>query len=123
MQNTLKTIWIVTIIATGIVSTSNAGTIVAWGYDTYGEVSNAPTGTGFTTIAAGFLDGYALTANGSIAAWGDDTYGQVSNAPTETGFTAIAAGGWDGYALTPEPASAILIGAGLVFARLRQRHR
>ena len=56
----------------------NAGTVAAWGYDGEGEVSNAPTGTGFTAIAGGVSDGYALRADGSIAAWGNDLYGAVS---------------------------------------------
>jgi hypothetical protein len=39
----------------------NAGMVVAWGDNYDGEVSNAPTGTGFTAIAAGWDTGYALT--------------------------------------------------------------
>jgi hypothetical protein len=39
-----------------------AGSIVAWGNDDYGQVSNTPTGTGFTAIASGYLNGYALRA-------------------------------------------------------------
>ncbi len=39
----------------------NAGTVVAWGDNGGGEVSGAPTGTGFTAIAGGYSDGYALT--------------------------------------------------------------
>ena len=95
----------------------NADTVVAWGYNGDGEVSNAPTGTGFTAIAAGEAGGYALKANGSIVAWGDNYYGEVSNTPTGTGFTAIAAGDGDGYALTPEPATLLLLGLGAVALR------
>jgi hypothetical protein len=36
--------------------------ITGWGYDHYGAVSNAPTGTGFTAIAGGGLIGFALKA-------------------------------------------------------------
>ncbi|MHB1158673.1 MAG: hypothetical protein ACYC26_17760, partial [Phycisphaerales bacterium] len=68
----------------------NADSIAAWGNDVYGQVSNAPTGTGYTTIAGGDYSGYALRANGSIAAWGWNGYGQVSNVPTDTGYTAIS---------------------------------
>jgi alpha-tubulin suppressor-like RCC1 family protein len=68
------------------------GSITAWGYDYYGDVSGAPTGADFIAIAAGTHTGYALRADGSIAAWGWDNYGQVSDTPTGTGFTAIAGG-------------------------------
>jgi hypothetical protein len=76
-----------------------AGSIVAWGFDGQGRVSNTPTGTGFTAIASGYFNGYALRADGSIAAWGSDFFGEVSNTPTGTGFTAIAGGAFHGYAL------------------------
>ena len=39
-----------------------AGSIAAWGTNDYGQVSNTPTGTGFTAIAGGGLHGYALRA-------------------------------------------------------------
>ncbi len=78
---------------------ARAAQIVAWGGDTFGEVSNVPSGTDFTAIAAGVATGYALKSDGSIVAWGDDTYGEVSNVPSGTGFTAIAAGLYTGYAL------------------------
>ena len=39
-----------------------AGSIAAWGLDDFGQVSNTPTGTGFTAIAGGFYHGYALRA-------------------------------------------------------------
>jgi hypothetical protein len=77
----------------------DASTVVAWGDNRWGQVSNAPTGTGFTAIAAGDATVYALRANGSIVAWGENWDGEVSNAPTGTGFTAIAGGMFNGYAL------------------------
>jgi hypothetical protein len=89
------------------------GSIAAWGFNGANEVSNAPSGMGFTAIAAGSDSGYALRANGSIAAWGYDGFNQVSNAPSGTGFTAIAGGGYTGYALqaapvpVPEPSTII----------------
>jgi hypothetical protein len=41
---------------------ANADMIAAWGYDGQGQVSNAPTGAGFTAIAGGDFNGYALQA-------------------------------------------------------------
>ena len=84
--------------ATGYALKSD-GSIVAWGDDTYGEVSNVPSGTGFTAIAAGLYTGYALKSDGSIVAWGFDTYGEVSDVPSGTDFTAIAGGQSNGFAL------------------------
>ena len=77
----------------------DAGAVVAWGDDYHGQVSNTPTGTDFTAIAAGDSTGFALRADGSIAVWGPNYYGQVSNAPMGTDFTAIAAGTRTSYAL------------------------
>jgi len=107
-----------------------AGSIVAWGYDGEGQVSNTPTGTGFTAIASGGFQGYALRADGSIAAWGDDFYDQVSSTPTGTGFTAIAGGFNHGYALraeqtpaVPEPSTVVLTGLGAIAVIWRQSRR
>ncbi len=41
--------------AVGLAAPARADGITAWGYDSYGEVSNAPTGTGYTAIAGGYL--------------------------------------------------------------------
>ena len=75
------------------------GEIVGWGYDNYGQVSQVPTGAGYTGIAGGEYHSVALRANGSIVGWGLDNYGQVSQAPAGTGYTAIAAGVYHSVAL------------------------
>lgn len=63
-------------------------------------MSNAPTGTGFKSIAGNIYNGYALRSDGSIAAWGNDAFGQVSNVPTGIGFTALGGGGaYQAYAI------------------------
>jgi hypothetical protein len=107
-----------------------AGSIVAWGFDGDGQVSSTPTGTGFTVIASGYFNGYALRADGSIAAWGSDGDGQVSSTPTGTGFTAIASGFNHGYALraeqtpaVPEPSTVVLTGLGAIAVIWRQSRR
>jgi MYXO-CTERM domain-containing protein len=111
------------------------GSIAAWGFDGYGEVTGAPTGTGFTAIAAGIDNGFALRSDGSIAAWGRNDFGQVTGIPTGTGFTAIAGGGNNGYALrssippqpVPEPSTlasgavGLLILGGMIRRRRRRR--
>ena len=81
---------------------AQAGSIVSWGYDGYGVVSGAPTGTGYTAIAGGIGNGLALASDGSIVSWGDDVYGMVSGAPTGTGYTSIAGGYFNGVALASD---------------------
>ncbi|MEO2160969.1 MAG: RCC1 domain-containing protein, partial [bacterium] len=67
--------------------------IVAWGRDQAGQVSNAPSGTGFVQVATGVSHCLALHADGSIASWGADNLGQVSNTPTGNWFVQVATGG------------------------------
>ena len=38
---------------------ATADSIVAWGLDSYGEVSDVPTGDNFTSIAAGAYEAFA----------------------------------------------------------------
>ncbi|WQB72144.1 putative Ig domain-containing protein (plasmid) [Prescottella equi] len=83
------------------------GTVTAWGWDNNGQVSGAPTGGGYTAIAAGDLHSLALTADGHITAWGLDNHGQVSFAPTGGGYTAIAAGSQHSLALDARSAPAL----------------
>ena len=106
-----------------------AGSIVAWGYDEYSQVSNTPTGTGFTAIDSGAFHGYALRADGSIAAWGD-YYGPAQIVPGGTGFTAIAVGFSNVYALragqppaVPEPSTLVLTAVGAIAVVWRHYRR
>ena len=80
-------------------SSTFAGSIVAWGNDDDGQVSNAPNGTDFIEIAGGGVHGLALKDDGTIISWGIETSGEVSNTPTESGFTAIDSGGFYSLAL------------------------
>lgn len=94
----------------------NDGSIVAWGSDGYGQVTNTPSYTDFMSIAGGEDASLALRADGSIYYWGINNYNQFENTPVGTGYVAIAGG--DGYslAITPVP-SAILLGTiGLTFS-------
>jgi len=51
----------------------NDGSIVVWGSNAFGQVSNAPTETGFVAIAAGNNHAMALRADGSVVCWGAGT--------------------------------------------------
>jgi len=72
------------------------GSIISWGSDISGVVTNIPAGSGYQAIAAGATNGtahsLAIASDGSIVSWGDDSLGQVSNTPGGTGWAAIAAG-------------------------------
>ena len=77
----------------------NDGTVVAWGWNGYGQ-TNVPAGlTGVTVIAAGDYHSMALKSDGTVVAWGWNGYGQT-NVPTGlTGVTAISAGSVHSLAL------------------------
>ena len=68
------------------------GSIVAWGRDNYGLVSDTPGGTDFAAVAAGYTHSLALKTDGLLVSWGSDSNGVVSGTPTGTGFVAVAAG-------------------------------
>lgn len=61
------------------------GAITVWGDNTNGEISNAPSGNGYSQIAAGYRSCLALDGTGTVTAWGADT-----SANGITGVTAIA---------------------------------
>ena len=75
------------------------GSIAAWGYDQYGQVSNTPTDAGYTAIAAGAFSGFALRPDGSIVGWGLNNYNMLGGIPAGTGFQAISALGYCACAL------------------------
>lgn len=59
-------------VATGVLTSyalTSAGTIGAWGYDAFGQVSGVPSGT-FTKITAGRFHATALRSDGVAIAWG-----------------------------------------------------
>ena len=57
------------------------GSIVSWGLDNHGQVSNTPGGAVFTQVSGCWYHSPALRADGSIVSWGRDSSGQVSNSP------------------------------------------
>jgi alpha-tubulin suppressor-like RCC1 family protein len=105
---------------------TSAGSVLAWGDNSYGELGDGrtassstpvpvdlPAGTHVTAIAAGSGFSLALTSTGGVLAWGYNNFGQLGNdrtassstpvpvdLPAGTHVTAIAAGDMGGLALT-----------------------
>lgn len=78
---------------------TDAGRVVVWGSDRYGQITNRPTETGFVAIAAGNNHAIALRADGSVVCWGAGMvnsgvypdYGQSLVPSPNQGFLAIDA--------------------------------
>ena len=46
------------------------GSIISWGSDTHGQITDTPTGTGYTAITGGGLHSLALAAcTGTVQVW------------------------------------------------------
>ena len=74
-------------------------TVVAWGYNGYGQTT-VPAGlSGVSAIAAGEYHTVAVKADGSVVAWGYNGYGQTTVPAGLSGVTAIAAGDYHTVAL------------------------
>ncbi len=72
----------------------NNGTVVAWGWNAYGQ-TYVPVAaqSGVTAMAAGYYHTVALKNDGTVVAWGDNSYGQTTvPGAAQNGVTAIAAG-------------------------------
>jgi len=65
----------------------STSSIECWGVDDdepsldYGQVTDVPPGSGYTSVSAGGYHNCAINAVGGIECWGTDYYGQVSDAP------------------------------------------
>ena len=75
------------------------GSIVSWGNNNWGQISNTPPGNDFVSVAVGAIHSLALKADGSIVSWGNNNWGQISNTPSGNDFVAIAGGGHHSLAL------------------------
>ena len=74
--------------------------MVAWGYDSGGQVSLLPAGlSGVAKIAGGYTFSMALKSDGTLVEWGDNSYGQTTVAADASQVTAIAAGDYHALAL------------------------
>jgi hypothetical protein len=68
-----------------------AGTVIAWGDNSYGQ-TNVPAGLNAQQVSVGGFHCLALRADGTVAAWGDNSGGQT-DVPAGLGdVTAVAAG-------------------------------
>lgn len=62
------------------------GSIMAWGYDGNGEVTNVPSGPVFTKVFGGWgFTFFGLTDQGQLIAWGRNTVGQADVTPLPAG--------------------------------------
>jgi alpha-tubulin suppressor-like RCC1 family protein len=71
---------------------STSGSLVSWGSDGFGQVSNTPTTSDFIYVSAGNWHSVALRSDGSLVSWGRNSYGSVIHTPTTNDFTQVAAG-------------------------------
>ena len=87
------------LVTAAILTTASAfaGTIVAWGDNSYGQC-DVPAGDDFIAISAYGLHNLALRSDGSLVAWGDNTYG-ACNIPYGNDFASITTGYYHGLAL------------------------
>jgi alpha-tubulin suppressor-like RCC1 family protein len=83
------------------------GTVVAWGYNSDGQLGNGTTTdhttpvavsglTKVTQIAAGFSHSVALRSDGTVAAWGYNVNGQLGDGTTDTRTTPVQVAGLTG---------------------------
>ena len=66
------------------------GSILAWGLNTYGQITVPKTDKKFISICAGSYHSLGLLEDGSILAWGDNGYGQTTVPKTDKKFIAIS---------------------------------
>ncbi len=105
---------------------TSAGTVLAWGFNDFGQLGDGttissstpvavdvPVGTTIIGIAAGNSHSLALTSAGTVLAWGFNDFGQLGDGttissstpvavdvPVGTTITALAGGGFHSLALT-----------------------
>ena len=55
----------------------STGSLVGWGDDGYGKVSNAPSGTDYIAVRGAHDHSVALKSDGSVVGWGMNTHGET----------------------------------------------
>ncbi len=83
---------LVTVLAVAPAGAQDAGSIVAWGDNYYGQCNVPAPNTGFVAIAGGLFHSLGLKADGSIVAWGYNYFGQCNVPAPNSGFVAVAGG-------------------------------
>ncbi len=108
------------------------GTVVGWGYNSYGEATGVPTTTGdfdnsgpvviggrvlsnVVAIAAGWYHSLALKADGTVVGWGDNSAGETTIPAGLSNVVAIAANGYQSVFLTATNASGFADGGNMSF--------
>lgn len=77
----------------------NDGTVVAWGYNAYGQ-TNVPSGlSGVVAVAAGWYHSLALREDGTVTAWGRNSWSQTNVPAGLDNVVAVSAGADDSIAL------------------------
>jgi len=108
------------------------GSLVSWGSDEGGAVSQTPVTGTYIAVAAGGAYSVALRDDGTLISWGSDSFGKVSQTPTTGNYVAVDAGinhavairsdgslvswGWneDGQvSQTPSTGTYVAVGAGI----------
>ncbi len=75
------------------------GTVAAWGWNQYGQITVPGSLTGAVAVAAGDYHSYALKSDGTVVHWGMSQYGQANIPADLHDAVAIASGASFGLAL------------------------
>jgi len=75
------------------------GSIVAWGWNEFGQTNVPAPNAEFIAVAAGIGHSLGLKSDGTIVAWGYNFGGQTNVPAPNADFIAVAAGGFHGLGL------------------------
>ena len=89
----MKTLVLTMTVVLALAGAVNAGEIIAWGNDGFGEISNVPAGNDFVQVSMGDTDAVALRADGTVVGWGRNHFNQNGSLPTTGGWAEVHAGG------------------------------
>src|SRR3954463_5615702 len=71
---------------------AQVGEVVAWGTNTFGQITIPAGATNVVAISAGLNHNLALRTDGSVIAWGDNSFGQFNVPARMTAVFPVAAG-------------------------------
>ncbi|MCK4680863.1 T9SS type A sorting domain-containing protein, partial [bacterium] len=69
------------------------GTVVAWGWNAYGQCDVPAPNADFVAVAGGGYHSLGVKSDGTVVAWGRNNYGQCDVPAPDADFVAVAAGG------------------------------